>query len=234
MRTVLIVEDDGLVARDMARTVRRAGHLPLLAVDGCSAIREAAAEPDLVLLDLGLPDVHGEEVLDLLQHIPSTAHVPVLVVTGRTDDAVRLQERNPAGLAGVLLKPVSPAKLTEAMGTILNVPRQRPQRAYRETKEARRREVMRRLIVDGPDRLARHVYRRMCADRPHASAADTSDVLGWAEIAEWAKLEGLVSAEEVQLLCSAVEMSAAVADGPASAGHPQGTRRDRTEAPGAS
>lgn len=204
MATVLIVEDDGLVARQMAQAVRSAGYRPLLASDGCSAVREATADPALVLLDLGLPDVHGEEVLDMLQQIPSTTHVPVLVVTGRTDDAVRLQERHPTALAGVMLKPVNPVKLTEAVRAILSAPRRRSQAAVQEAREAHRREVMRRLITDGPDRLAGHVYRRMCADRPHA-ATGTPGVLTWSEIAEWAKLEGLVTEDEAQLLRTGTE-----------------------------
>jgi DNA-binding response OmpR family regulator len=204
MATVLIVEDDGLVAREIAHAVRRAGHLPLLAADGVGAVRKSAAQPELVLLDLGLPDVPGEEVLTALREIPEMAQVPVLVVTGRTDDAARLQERMPPGLVGVLLKPVNDPTLTATIRTVLAAPRETsaPRATGRQpAPDALRHEVVRRIIAQGPDRLARHIYRRMCADRSPAPAADAADTLNWTQIAEWAQLEGLVAKEEAQLLC---------------------------------
>ncbi|MEK7204982.1 MAG: response regulator, partial [candidate division NC10 bacterium] len=91
MATILIVEDDGLVARHMARILRGAGHTPILASDGRSALLEASDRPDLVLLDLGLPDVPGEELLRHLKKRPETAGIPVIVVTGKTEAAAQLK-----------------------------------------------------------------------------------------------------------------------------------------------
>jgi DNA-binding response OmpR family regulator len=56
MAAILIVEDDELVAGQMARTLRKAGHVPILAPDARSALDEAVDRPDVILLDLGLPD----------------------------------------------------------------------------------------------------------------------------------------------------------------------------------
>jgi hypothetical protein len=66
--------------------------------------------------------------------------------------------------------------------------------------ELRRREAIRRLIMEGPDRLAFHVYRRMWADRGHSGQLGMVEPLTWREIADWAQLEGLLDGAQAQLL----------------------------------
>lgn len=202
MATVLIVEDDGLVARQMARTVRLAGHFPVRAMDARSAIREATARPDVILLDLGLPDASGETLLDHLHRMPETAQVPIVVVTGKTDRAVYLRDRQPGGLADVLLKPVDNAKLAETVRSVLEAPRSSAAQPPRTADEILRHGTITRLIAQGPDRLASQVYRRLCVDRTPAARGNDPEPLDWPEIARWSLLEGLVSAEEAGLIRS--------------------------------
>jgi DNA-binding response OmpR family regulator len=122
MATILIVEDDGLVARQMAQALRGAGHSPVLASDAGAAILEATTEPALILLDLGLPDLPGEDLLRRLRRIPETATTPVVIVTGKTDNAESLRGERPAGVADILLKPVTNARLCQAVRTALPAP----------------------------------------------------------------------------------------------------------------
>jgi DNA-binding response OmpR family regulator len=119
MASVLIVEDDGLVARQMARALRDAGHTSTLASDGRSALREIAAHPDVVLLDLGLPDVPGEAIVKHLKSQLDTAQIPVLVITGEKETATRLRESGTECVADVLLKPVSSVQLRRAVDAVL-------------------------------------------------------------------------------------------------------------------
>jgi DNA-binding response OmpR family regulator len=52
MAAILIVEEDGVLARQMVRTLRQAGHLPTLASTAQAALREAGEQPDVIVLDL--------------------------------------------------------------------------------------------------------------------------------------------------------------------------------------
>ncbi len=119
MATILIVEDDGLIACHLAGILRRAGHIPIIALDVRAALLEVATPPDLILLDLGLPGLPGEEFLRCLRGWPETAGIPVLITTGRKDAAIRLQAADGAGLTTTLLKPVRDDQLREAVVTAL-------------------------------------------------------------------------------------------------------------------
>lgn len=76
-----------------------------------------------------------------------------------------------------------------------------------------RREVIRRLIVQGPDRLAGHIYRRLCADRVRVTPIAGPRPLAWAELAQWARLEGLVTEAEARLLGASPVAPAPLDDG---------------------
>ena len=199
MATILVVEDDGLIARDMVRTLRQAGHNPILACDVRSALREAADLPDIVLLDLGLPDLSGEELLRRLKSQPKTAHIPVVVITGKREAAAHLKATAEGSVADILLKPVSGAQLREVVDTALAGQRDVDPDALRLARE-RQRELIMRLIAEGPDPLAFHISRRLCADRTRARSPMHAEALTWDEIAEWGMREGLLSADQASLL----------------------------------
>jgi two-component system, OmpR family, KDP operon response regulator KdpE len=79
---VLVVEDDPQLLRAMRITLRARGHEVFTAATGGKALAEvAAARPDLVVLDLGLPDLDGVEVIHGLRGWTS---VPIIVLSGRT------------------------------------------------------------------------------------------------------------------------------------------------------
>jgi CheY-like chemotaxis protein len=215
MATVLVVEDDGLVAGRMVQMLRKADHTPVRAPDARSALREALERPDVILLDLRLPDLPGQEILRQLKSQPETADIPVVVITGCSESAKALKGRSQ--VAQILLKPVSEPQLCQALDNILAARSAEPIGACRLTQH-RRRELVRRLIVEGPDRLAFHVYRRLCADRSRmvGAAPSGTDVLSWVQIAEWARLEGLLNAEQAALLCGeSAGARSEVAEGPA-------------------
>jgi DNA-binding response OmpR family regulator len=199
MAMILIVEDDGLVAGQMARTMRQAGHTPVLARDARSALEEALARPDAILLDLGLPDLPGEELLRLLKGRPETARIPVLVITGKEEAAARLRGLPRDSVDDILLKPISGAQLREVVDAALAKQRHRGPDALRLARE-RQREAILRLVVEGSDSLAFHVSRRLCADRMKTGVSRSADALTWEEIAEWGRREGLLDAEQAKLL----------------------------------
>ncbi|WP_092861402.1 response regulator transcription factor [Quadrisphaera sp. DSM 44207] len=84
MRRVLLAEDDPAIAEPLARALSREGYDVVLSGDGAGALARAGDGVDLVVLDLGLPDVDGLEVCRRLRAAGRT--MPVLVLTARADE----------------------------------------------------------------------------------------------------------------------------------------------------
>jgi DNA-binding response OmpR family regulator len=200
MATMLIVEDDGLVAARMARILREAGHAPILAPDSRAALQKLAEHPDLVLLDLDLPDLPGEEFLRRLKSRQETAQIPVVVIAGQQQATTRFLGSEIGGVAAILVKPASGFRLRQTVARALAGPYQalNPD-ALRQVRE-RQRALILRLIVEGSDALALHITRRFEADRMGPKGAGTARTLTWAEIATWGTREDLLDPEEAHLL----------------------------------
>lgn len=111
--SILVVDDEPANRLLFEAVLSRAGHLVTTAEGGRAALERAASAPfDLVLMDLGLPDLDGfETTRRLLAAIPSAK---VLALTA--DDAPRLRrEGAAAGMRGFLTKPIAPSELIEAV-----------------------------------------------------------------------------------------------------------------------
>lgn len=105
MKTVLIVEDNDKNLKLLRDVLQAKGYATLEAKTGGAGIALAAGEqPDLILMDIQLPDMNGAAALQRLRGEPSTAEIPVLAVTA----SVMQNERNSivaAGFDGFLGKP---------------------------------------------------------------------------------------------------------------------------------
>ncbi|MGK0361191.1 MAG: DNA-binding response OmpR family regulator, partial [Bradymonadia bacterium] len=102
---ILVVEDDTLNARLLARFCRTLGHVPRVAMDGAAAIVAARKQtPDLVLLDLMLPNVDGFGVLAAIRGDQSLRDVPVIMVTAVTEVSTHARLVD-AGATDIALKP---------------------------------------------------------------------------------------------------------------------------------
>ena len=85
---ILVVDDEPQIHRFLAPALTAAGYEPIRAENGTQALRLAAsAAPDLVLLDLGLPDIDGQEVLRKLR---AFSDVPVIVLSARDREAEKI------------------------------------------------------------------------------------------------------------------------------------------------
>src|SRR5512139_2473384 len=102
MARVLIVDDEEPLALILTHALRAAGHTPMNAATGHGALLAARAHPDLILLDLGLPDISGDEVLRRLKRDPHTADIPVVVVSGEPDAAARVPRDGVTGAVAIL------------------------------------------------------------------------------------------------------------------------------------
>lgn len=105
---ILVVEDDTPVRNLITTTLKTHDYKYLAAPDGTSAILEASSHnPDIVLLDLGLPDIDGVEVI---RKIRSWSNMPIIVISARTEDSDKIEALD-AGADDYLTKPFSVEEL---------------------------------------------------------------------------------------------------------------------------
>lgn len=106
--TILVVEDDSSVKNLMTTTLRTHEYRYLTAQNGQAAILEASSHnPDIVLLDLGLPDMDGIEVI---RNIRSWSNMPIIVISSRSEDVDKIEALD-AGADDYLTKPFSVEEL---------------------------------------------------------------------------------------------------------------------------
>jgi putative two-component system response regulator len=83
---VLIADDDSSVRSLMGEVVTRLGHRPIYATDGLEALEMVRCEkPSVILLDIQMPKMDGNEVLRRIKGDPKLAHIPVIVISGLDD-----------------------------------------------------------------------------------------------------------------------------------------------------
>jgi CheY-like chemotaxis protein len=113
--TVLLVEDSDAIRDAFTILLEDAGYTVLGAGTGAEALRLAAERaPDLVLLDMGLPDMTGLEVVRQIKGNAATAGIVVVAVTGRDEEADR-RACLAAGCAAYIVKPVNTQKLVREL-----------------------------------------------------------------------------------------------------------------------
>jgi CheY-like chemotaxis protein len=82
MATIMVVEDNEPSRDVLSRRLKRRGYRVLVATDGRQAVSAAhAAQPDLILMDLGLPGIDGFEATSQLKGHKATRHIPIIVLS---------------------------------------------------------------------------------------------------------------------------------------------------------
>jgi DNA-binding response OmpR family regulator len=116
---ILVVDDDPTVAEVVARYLLHAGYTVERAADGRAALEQVAARrPDLVVLDLMLPEVDGLEVCRRLRADPVARDVPVVMLTARGDEQDRITGLE-LGADDYVTKPFSPRELVLRIQSVL-------------------------------------------------------------------------------------------------------------------
>ena len=118
MARILIVEDEIDIRDVVAFNLRQAGHTVIVATRGREGLDKLAEKPNLVILDLMLPDMSGVEVCKTLKHDPQTANVPVLMLTARGEEIDRVVGFE-VGADDYIVKPFSMRELLLRVGAIL-------------------------------------------------------------------------------------------------------------------
>jgi two-component system KDP operon response regulator KdpE len=113
---LLLVEDDAEIRRALIRALTGLGHIVSSATTAMHGLQQVLSErPDLVVLDLGLPDVDGREALRMLR---SVSNVPVIVATARDDESTMIDALD-WGADDYLVKPFGAAQLDARVRAVL-------------------------------------------------------------------------------------------------------------------
>lgn len=116
MKKILIIEDDATLREELRLLLENGGYAPCVTTDFENAADEAAQlRPDLVLLDILLPDANGQSIL---RDIRSGSDVPVIMLTSRSTDADEIISRS-SGADDYVTKPYNPALLLLRIETVL-------------------------------------------------------------------------------------------------------------------
>lgn len=110
--SILLIEDNKDLAKAVANVIRKRGFRPFIASNGEEGLTMALElQPGGIVLDLGLPDLDGSEVLTRLAQDPSTAKIPVHIMTGKQVDARDFD----AQVIGLAHKPIAPEDISQML-----------------------------------------------------------------------------------------------------------------------
>ncbi len=122
MAKILVIEDEADLQQVLQYNLHQAGHEVLSALRGQEGLQLARQHPpDLVLLDLMLPDLTGTEVCKALKRDPATQHVPVIMVTARGEEVDRIVGFE-LGADDYVVKPFSVRELLLRVQAVLRRP----------------------------------------------------------------------------------------------------------------
>ena len=116
VKKVLVVDDELKITRLLRDYLQQAGFTVVTATDGPGALAAARSEqPDMIVLDLGLPGMDG---LDVTRTLRSSSDVPIIIVTARSEESDRIVGLE-LGADDYLVKPFSPKELVARVRAVL-------------------------------------------------------------------------------------------------------------------
>lgn len=116
MSSILVVEDDDAIREAVGRGLTERGHAVLTAASGLAGLECVLGDrPDVVLLDLGLPDVDG---LTLISMIRAVSQVPLIVITARDDDPTMVKALD-SGADDYVVKPFGTEQVSARIRAVL-------------------------------------------------------------------------------------------------------------------
>ncbi len=115
MARILIVDDSPSQLMGIRRIVEKLGHEALTAEDGAAGVEVAKRElPDLILMDVVMPNLNGFQATRSISREPTTKHIPVILVTTKDQETDRMWGMR-QGAKAYLTKPFSEDELAEAI-----------------------------------------------------------------------------------------------------------------------
>ena len=125
--TIVVADDDRVIVALVAEALRKAGFQVFPAFDSMQAMLGARQHnPKAIILDVGMPGGSGMDVLKKIKAMNKLSQIPIIVLTGATDQAVRDQAMA-AGAEEFLTKPVDIAAVLAAVRRALGLPASEPE-----------------------------------------------------------------------------------------------------------
>jgi len=119
MHSILAVDDSASMRKMVSFTLSGAGYRVTEAVDGQDALEKAQNQTfDLVLTDQNMPRMDGLTLVRSLRGMPEYRHVPILILTTESSDAMKAQGKA-AGATGWLVKPFDPNRLVDVVRKVI-------------------------------------------------------------------------------------------------------------------
>jgi two-component system cell cycle response regulator DivK len=119
MARILVVEDYPDNAELMRRVLSARGHEVLQAADAESGLQMAVDhQPDMILVDLGLPDADGQTLVGWIRRVPQLANTPIVACTAWPEETARKMV-DAYGCDGYIRKPIDVAKFGEQIASFL-------------------------------------------------------------------------------------------------------------------
>ncbi len=129
MKRILIADDSGMARMFIKRCLEISGYQDsefVEAANGRIALEMLKEKPaDLVVSDLNMPEMNGEELLKRIKSSPRLHEIPVLIITSVANPK-KVEELKALRAFDVLSKPVSPATISSALATLQNQPEETP------------------------------------------------------------------------------------------------------------
>lgn len=131
---ILIVDDERPVVQSIRMALEQAGYATLTAEDGTTALHLARVhKPDLILLDVVLPDLSGMEVCQRIKADPELAGIFVILFSARMTESEKQAQGLEVGADGYIIRPIANRELIARIQALLRI--QRTERALRESEE---------------------------------------------------------------------------------------------------
>ena len=119
MARILIVDDSPSQLMGIRRIVEKLGHEALTAEDGAAGVEAAKRElPDLILMDVVMPNLNGFQATRSITREPTTKHIPIVLVTTKDQDTDRVWGMR-QGAKAYCTKPIVEAELVKTIDEVL-------------------------------------------------------------------------------------------------------------------
>jgi len=117
-KTILVVDDSAMIRRIVGQILQQYGYRPIVAENGLRGWETAKkVRPDLIIMDIEMPEMDGFEATSRIKSDPETAHIPVLFFTSLSrEEDIRKAEK--AGGRGFLNKPIAKEELLSILSEI--------------------------------------------------------------------------------------------------------------------
>ncbi len=119
MARILIVDDSPSQLMGMKRIVEKLGHEALTAEDGAAGVESAKAEkPDLILMDVVMPNLNGFQATRAISKDTATSHIPIVLVTTKDQETDKVWGMR-QGAKAYITKPFNETQLVEVINGLL-------------------------------------------------------------------------------------------------------------------